>query len=222
MTSRGRSERELVQNLNGDGKLALKDGAIVGIDIAAMVRNAADAFLHPEAGEPRKTDFAELGGTFKIRQGILTNDDMHLQAPVLRVDGRGQVDLPKRTIDYRIEPKAAKTLEGQGSKQQGAGLLVPVTIRGPWDAPKIAPDLSGVLESALKNPEAVKKQLDQLDDQAKDLKRTLKDATKQKGGTDALVESLGKSAGRRSEGGRGGKTTPRSRKRSRRSRSRSC
>ena len=59
-----------------------------------MVRNAASAFLDPAAGEQRKTDFAELAGTFAIRDGILTNDDMSLQAPALRVDGRGRVDLP--------------------------------------------------------------------------------------------------------------------------------
>jgi AsmA protein len=195
LTSRGRSERELVQNLNGDGKIAFKNGAIVGINIAAMVRNAANAFLDAGASETRKTDFAELGGTFKIRQGILTNDDMQLQAPTLRLTGSGQVNLPKRTVDYRIEPKAAPTLEGQGGQQQVAGLLVPVIIRGPWDHLTYTPDLSGVVESALKNPEAVKKQLDQLDDQAKDLKRALKDATKQKGSSDALVEGLSKALG---------------------------
>ena len=193
-TTRGRSERQLVQNLNGDGRVTFLNGAIVGINLAAMVRNAANAFLNPEASETRKTDFAELGGTFKIKQGILTNDDMHLQAPVLRVGGSGQVDLPKRTLDYRIEPKAAKTLEGQGGQQEVAGILVPVIIRGPWDDPKITPDLSGVVESALKNPEAVKQQLEDLGDQAKGLKKALKDA-KKKGGSEALVESLSKALG---------------------------
>jgi AsmA protein len=195
LTTRGRTERQLVQNLNGNGKINFANGAIVGINLAAMVRNAADAFLNPEAGEVRKTDFAALGGTFTIRQGILSNDDLHLQAPVLRVGGRGQVNLPKRTIDYRIEPTAAPTLEGQGGKQQVAGVLVPVIIRGPWDDLTYTPDLSGVVESALKNPEAVKKQIEQLDDQAKGLKRALKDGAKKKGGTDALVESLGKALG---------------------------
>jgi AsmA protein len=195
LTSSGRSERQLVQNLNGEGKITFKDGAIVGINIAAMVRNAADAFLNAEAAEARKTDFAELGGSFKIKQGILTNDDLSLQAPVLRVQGSGRVDLPARTIDYRLEPKAAPTLEGQGGKQQAASLLVPVIIRGPWEDPKFTPDLSGVVESALKNPEAVQQQLQQLDDQAKDLKRALKDAVKKKGGADSLVEDLGKALG---------------------------
>jgi AsmA protein len=159
-----------------------------------MVRNAAGAFLNPEAGQTQKTDFAELGGSFTVKQGIVANDDMHLQAPALRIGGRGTVDLPRRTLDYRIEPKATTNLEGQGGKQEVAGILVPVIIQGPWDHLTFTPDLSGVVESALKDPEAARKQLEQLGDQAKGIKDVLKDAKKQ-GGSDALVEGLSKALG---------------------------
>jgi AsmA protein len=191
----GKSQLALVQNLNGDGSLTLSDGAIVGVNIAAMVRNLATAFANPAtAGEARKTDFAELGGTFTIRKGILKNDDMHLQAPVLRVTGRGEVDLPERTVNYRIEPEAAPTLEGQGSTQQVAGLMVPVIIEGPWDDLKYRPDLSGIVESALKDPEAFKKQIEQMGDQGKALKDALKNMEK-KGGSDAAVNALSEALG---------------------------
>ncbi len=185
VTSRGASELQLVRGLNGNGSITFTDGAIAGINIAAMVRNAASAFLDQAAGEQRKTDFAELSGTFTIREGILTNDDMRLQAPVLRVNGRGRVDLPDRTLTYLLEPKAAATLEGQGGEQQAAGVLVPVIIEGPWDALTFRPDLSGVLESALELPETLK----ELGGQAKDVKRALKDAVKE-GDTDALIEGV--------------------------------
>ena len=194
LTSHGQSQRQLVSNLNGKGQVTFANGAIVGINLAAMVRNAANAFLNPEAGQAQKTDFAELGGTFTVKQGILANDDMHLQAPALRIGGRGTVDLPRRTLDYRIEPKATTNLEGQGGKQEVAGILVPVIIQGPWDDLSFTPDLSGVVESALKDPEAARKQLEDLGDQAKGLKDVLKDA-KKKGGSDALVEGLSKALG---------------------------
>ena len=194
LTTRGQSQRQLVSNLNGNGRITFANGAIVGINLAAMVRNAEGAFLNPEAGQTQKTDFAELGGTFTVKQGILANDDMHLQAPALRIGGRGTVDLPKRTLDYRIEPKAAKTLEGQGGQQEVAGILVPVIIRGPWDHLTFTPDLTGVVESALKDPAAVQKQLEDLGDQAKSLEKALKDSNK-KGGSDALVEGLSKALG---------------------------
>ena len=142
LKTRGRSQRELVQNLDGEGQATFVDGAIVGINIAGMVRNVARR-SRAARGEERKTDFAELSGTFRIRNGILSNDDLWLQAPALRVAGSGQLDLPRRTVDYRVEPKAAPTLEGQGGERDVAGLLVPVIVRGPWDDLSFTPDVSG-------------------------------------------------------------------------------
>jgi len=198
--TRGRTERELVQNLNGDGQATFTDGAIVGINIAAMVRNVGSAFLDPTAQETRRTDFAELAGSFTIEDGILRNDDMRLQAPVLRVEGRGRVDLPERTIDYRVEPKAAPTLEGQGGTQDLAGILVPVQIQGPWHDLSFRPDLSAVLETALESPEALGQQVEQLErvieenreqlgGQADELRQRLEQA-RETGDVEGLVEGL--------------------------------
>lgn len=189
VASSGASELQLVRGLNGNGSVTFTDGAIVGINIAAMVRNVATAFLDPTAGEQRKTDFGELAGTFAIRDGMLTNDDMRLQAPVLRVNGRGRVDLPGRTLTYLLEPKAAATLEGQGGAEQVAGLLVPVIVEGPWHDLSYRPDLSGVLESALQSPEALKEQVEQLGGQAEDVRRALEDAARG-GDPGALIEGL--------------------------------
>jgi AsmA protein len=185
LQTRGRTERELVQNLSGKGQAALQNGAIVGINLAAMVRNVASAFEGGAIGEERATDFAELSGSFNVRNGVLTNDDLWLQAPVLRVAGRGEVNLPARTLDYRLDPKAAKTLEGQGGSRDVAGLLVPVIIKGPWDDPTIAPDLSGVAQRALENPEAVKEQVEQLGEAAGNVSKSIK-----KGGAEKALEGV--------------------------------
>ncbi|MEM7023559.1 MAG: AsmA family protein [Pseudomonadota bacterium] len=204
VTTSGDSELALVQGLNGKGSVSFTDGAVVGLNIAGMVRNVATAFLDSSAAERRKTDFGELSGSFVIRDGILTNDDMRLQAPVLRVNGRGQVDLPARTVNYLIEPKAAATLEGQGGSQDAAGVLVPVAIQGPWDDLSYKPDLSGVLDAALKSPEALKEEAKRLGSSAKDVKRALEDAAK-KGDADALIQGLtgGSGGGGESQGGGG-------------------
>jgi AsmA protein len=195
--TRGRTERELVQNLSGKGQAAFQDGAIVGINLAAMVRNVTSAFQGGAGGEERATDFAELSGSFAIRKGILSNDDLWLQAPVLRVAGRGQINLPERTLDYRLEPKAAPTIEGQGGAREVAGLLVPVIIKGPWSDPSIAPDLSGVAQRVLENPEALKEQVEQLGDMGKAIK---------KGGAEKVLEGVlgGQGGGGEGESGQGG------------------
>jgi AsmA protein len=190
LTSRGDTERQLVENLDGAGRVVFRDGAIVGINVAAMVRNVASAFLDPAAGEERETDFAELSGSFTIEDGRLTNDDLWLQSPVLRVAGRGTVDLPGRTLDYRIEPKAAPTLEGQGGEKEVAGVLVPVVVRGPWDAPVFAPDLAAVARQALENPDAVLEQAEQLGIETKGLKKAMKKLKKKDEAGDAAKTVL--------------------------------
>jgi AsmA protein len=183
--TRGASERQLVENLQGSGRAAFTDGAIVGMNIAAMVRNVGAAFLDPSAGESRKTDFAELGGTFVIERGVLTNDDMRLHAPTLRVGGRGTVDLPARTVDYRVEPRAVASLEGQGGRTDLSGLLVPVVIEGPWHDISFRPDLSDLLQSAIENPEQIRQQLEQLGGQASGLRDAIREAD-----PGALVDEL--------------------------------
>ena len=203
LSTAGGTERQLVQNLNGDGKVTFADGAIVGVNIAAMVRNVGSAFLSAEANETRKTDFAELGGSFVITNGVLTNDDLLLQAPGLRVSGAGTLDLPARTVDYRIEPKAAATLEGQAGQTEVAGVLVPVVVTGPFDDPSFKPDLAGLVEKAIEDPKALKKevkqQLDALGDSTKDInsvkdiKKVLKNAGEGEAG--GLLDSLTKGEG---------------------------
>ena len=173
ISTSGGSERQFVENLFGDGKVTFTDGAVVGINIASMVRNVGSAFLSAEANETRKTDFAELGGSFTIQNGILTNDDLQLQAPALRVNGSGSVDLPAKSVDYRIEPKAAATLEGQEGTSDVAGVLVPVVVQGPFDDLSYKPDLGNLVDQAIKDPKALKKnvkqQLDAVGDATKDL-----------------------------------------------------
>jgi AsmA protein len=203
LTTHGRSQRELVQNLSGEGKAAFQNGAIVGINIAALVRNVTAALQGGALGEERKTDFAELSGTFKVKNGILSNDDLSLQAPALRIAGSGRLDLPQRTVDYRIEPKAAPTLEGQGGKREVAGLLVPVIVKGPWDDLTYTPDLSGVAQRALENPEAFKKEVEQQIEQMGDAGDDVRDALK-KGDTKKVLEGLlgqGGGKGGQSQGG---------------------
>jgi AsmA protein len=145
VTTRGRSQKEMVSALSGQGKAAFADGAIKGINLAAMVRNITSAFTDPKSQETQKTDFSELGGTYTIQQGIVRNNDFALKSPLLRVEGKGTVDLPKKSLDYRVEPKAVMSTEGQGGQMQASGIMVPVDIKGPWDDLSYRPDLAALI-----------------------------------------------------------------------------
>ncbi|MDH3792300.1 MAG: AsmA family protein, partial [Rhodospirillales bacterium] len=118
VSTQGKSERAMVEALNGKGAVKFVDGAIKGVNLAAMVRNVKSAFVPGGAGDTQKTDFAELSGTFRIENGILRNDDLKLLNPLIRLAGAGTSDLPKRRVDYRVEPKVVGSLKGQGAEEE--------------------------------------------------------------------------------------------------------
>jgi AsmA protein len=159
LTARGNSQRALIGSLGGKGLFEFTDGAIRGINLAALIRDPTGA-LRGEAADARKTDFARLAGTYTLDKGILSNRDAEMQAPLLRVGGQGTVDLPARRVDYRIEPKAVANLEGQGGQTGLSGVMVPVLVQGPWDNLSFRPDLEGTVKRTLEDPDARRKALD--------------------------------------------------------------
>lgn len=153
LVTRGLSEYELVSNLQGIGKFSVADGAVKGLNIAEMIRNVQSAFRAVENGA-QKTDFTELNGSFTIAGGILKNSDLAMKAPLLRLAGNGQVDLPAYTINYRLTPEIVATKQGQGGKdKQGFG--VPILVTGSLDNPSFAPDLQSAITEAIKDPQKI-------------------------------------------------------------------
>ena len=152
----GASVRQLVQDLGGEGQVSVKDGAVLGINIAGMLRQIMTLGLDRAATDQQRTDFAEAGASFRVEKGIVRTGDLHLNAPILRLQGAGAVDLPKMTIDMRVEPKLATTLEGQGASGEPvfqAG--IPFIVQGPYASPSVRFDLGGTLTSAIDGPEDV-------------------------------------------------------------------
>jgi AsmA protein len=175
----GRSQREIVSNLNGNGAIGFNDGAIKGINLGAMLRNVTSAFT--DDGAPKKTDFTEITGTFTITNGILKNDDLQMLSPLFRVTGAGTVEMPPRTVNYRITPKVVASSEGQGGDSKAAGITVPVVVSGPWTDLSYKPDLAGVLQETLKDPAKAKEAVQE----------TIKGITKPEGGGDGGSNPLG-------------------------------
>ena len=143
VAGRGKSQRDLIGSLTGKGSLALDKGTLKGVDMLAVVKNAAASL----AGGSSQTNFTTLTATYTISSGILKNNDLKMNAPGLPVTGAGTVDLPQRRVNYKLTPKIV------------GALSVPVDITGPWDNLSYRPDLAGVakqggaaLESLIKNP----------------------------------------------------------------------
>jgi AsmA protein len=127
----GASQRDLISALNGKGSLKLRNGKIRGLDIGSMVKNIGSAF---SSSDNQQTEFAEASATYTITNGVVRNDDLAMNAPLFQVTGKGTVDLPKRTVDYRVVPKV--------------GVGVPIIVSGPWDNISYRPDLASAIPDA--------------------------------------------------------------------------
>jgi AsmA protein len=146
VSGRGKSQKAIVASLDGKGGIDFRDGAIKGFNLAEMVRNIGSSFT--TAG-PQKTDFSELTASYVIQNGVLTNKDLQMKSPLLRIEGAGTANLAQRTLDYKVTPKAVASLTGQGGRQDLAGVMVPVLIQGPWDNLSFRPDLEGLVKQQL-------------------------------------------------------------------------
>ncbi|MGD8469900.1 MAG: AsmA family protein [Desulfobacteraceae bacterium] len=138
------------QSLDGTGQLRFNDGAIIGIDLAGMVRNVKSAFgLEQKPDQRPRTDFAELNAPFSITQGLVHTPQTSLKSPLLRVTAAGDANLVKETLNFRVEPKVVGTIKGQGDTEQRSGIMVPVLVSGTFAKPQFAPDLAGMAKKQL-------------------------------------------------------------------------
>lgn len=148
LDGRGRSMDALMKSLDGQGALDLSDGAILGINLAAMVRN-----LTGQGGAEQKTDFSAVTGSFDVTDGVLHNTDFSFLGPLLRVAGAGTVDIGRQAQNFRLEPTAVASLTGQGGALGDSGLGVfPILVTGTWSNPSFQPDLTAAVEGLLRSP----------------------------------------------------------------------
>ena len=153
----GRSQRDMVAALGGNGEVRFTNGKIKGVNLAQLARTALGAATSGwQSGGSQDTDFSELGGTFTINRGVLNNSDLRLLSPLLRVSGAGTVNILQKTLDYRVEPKLAASLEGQGGAGDVRGIEVPILITGPWSKPRFAPDLASMIQNRDNIEETIK------------------------------------------------------------------
>src|SRR5690606_29426777 len=87
VTTTGNLVSAMKKTLNGKASLALKDGAVKGINLAQSLRNVKSMFgggqnaSEQEAKPTEKTDFSELTASFDIKNGVAHNKDLSMKSP---------------------------------------------------------------------------------------------------------------------------------------------
>ena len=179
VNSAGKTVNGMKAALNGTAKLNLRDGAVKGVDIGAIINKARSALGSQSAqaaDDKEKTSFSELSASFVIKNGVAHNEDLDVKAPLFRVTGAGDIDVAKSTINYVAKAAVVATTQGQGGKERDnlAGLTVPVKLSGPLDGMKYEVDYRAIAGDLAKSKvggqakEAIEKNRDKLEGQARD------------------------------------------------------
>jgi AsmA protein len=140
VAAQGATQSEMVASLRGTAGFSFTSGAIRGLDIASVVRGLTKNSRPGWQETPgARTDFTLLKASFTVSDGVAENNDLQFLGPQLRMSGAGNVDLLRRELDFRLEPRFPETPIHPGGSGL-AGLGVPVLLKGPWKQPSIVPE----------------------------------------------------------------------------------
>ncbi len=163
LTGTGNTDAAILESLAGKLDFDVKEGAIAGIDIWYELRRAVALFKRTAApaapsGTPR-TPFKALKGSATLDAGLMTNDDLVADMEYLKANGKGNIDIGKGTIDYRLVAQVYKVpAEGAGSELADLKGEIPITITGPLADMKIRPDVAGLAKARIKQEVEEKKE----------------------------------------------------------------
>jgi len=156
------SEANGVQSNEGTIKLLAKNGAIKGIDVKGMIdqgyskyrqlKGRTDDEEQGTSDENDETKFAELLGTFNLKNNKITNDDFLMKAPLFRIGGEGEIDLESQTLNYLVKVAIVNSSSGQGGEalDKLKGITLPIRLRGNLDSPSFSLDMKALYKFLVK------------------------------------------------------------------------
>lgn len=155
ITTRGLDQNALSRNANGTMSLLLSDGSIKRLRILQTIRQAK-ALINKEALTSAATDqptgFATLSASGSITDGVFSNKDLLAESDLMKITGKGTIDLAAQEIDYLLTVFLTDRIE----RQQETGLValgnkpIPYRIKGPLNDIQQSAAIEEMLKTELK------------------------------------------------------------------------
>jgi AsmA protein len=158
LSMQGTSVAAFKRALAGTASLSLADGALRGVDIVAVLREARTRLAQvrghevQQSADNARTEFAELKASFAIKDGVARSNDLSMKSPLLRAGGEGAIDIGNDTLDYLLRPTIVGSLAVPGGRDAVdlRGVTVPVRVSGPLVRPQFDFDLQAMLIGSAK------------------------------------------------------------------------
>ncbi len=148
----GASQAAIMRALRGSASFMFNDGQWKGVNLAQMARSLQSVVSGQSVSSGGgATDFAELGASFAVADGVAATENLRLLNPFVRLEGAGLIDIGAQTIDMRIAPRAVRSIEGQGGDAGVAGLGIPFRVSGPWSRVSFRPAVEEIVQNQLRD-----------------------------------------------------------------------
>jgi AsmA protein len=175
LTAQGNTVGALKKALSGKATVNMANGVIKGIDLTKLVQGVQKLSKETTTqtlgvDKNEKTAFREFKASFKIRNGVAHNDDLAVKSAVLRITGKGDIDIGRDQLNYNAKAIFARS-------ERGRTATLPVHVSGAFDNPKFKVDYTALLKDAAKQRIDEKKEKLKNDAKAKareELKKGLK------------------------------------------------
>jgi len=146
LTGTGSDAKAIQNSLAGTASFQFANGALKGYNLAGMfraigdiknpleviqqIKKAVESLNKYDASQ--RTDFSELSASFRAANGVFATNDLKMAAPLIRVEGRGNISVAASALDMHLLVKAVPTLQGQGSEFAKLGIPIPLRVHGPF------------------------------------------------------------------------------------------
>ena len=106
ITTRGLDVDDILNSLNGTASASLKNGTLEGINILDTINNKCRELQQPgvapvqQDSKSKSTPFADFSASTQIKNGVVSNKDLLVRGKLLRITGKGTINLPKKNMDY--------------------------------------------------------------------------------------------------------------------------
>ena len=152
LTMRGNNIAAFKRRLNGTANFSFLDGAVTGIDVGALMKQAqavlkGDLSAAFVKGGDNKTTFAKMSGSAQITNGLLNNNDLLVVSPLINIKGAGTANLVTEKLDYQLglQRTKATTDREKADTKDLKNVLIPVNISGTFAAPKVRLDVKAIV-----------------------------------------------------------------------------
>ncbi|MEO1879322.1 MAG: AsmA-like C-terminal region-containing protein, partial [Methylococcales bacterium] len=140
----------------------VKDGVVKGFNLQKIIDQGKALIVGGVLSTTNKNDqtvFSVLKGSAQITNGLVSNEDLYVEASKLRVKGAGTVNLVSEEIDYSINARLLRKPATETEDEKIKGIPITINVGGTFSNPAYSVDMIAMLTA--KNKEKINKKKDE-------------------------------------------------------------